>query len=259
MKVLDVAAREQWPQATAERRAASLMAASTAPGSNRMGEVMEGHPCVIRLLQLALGLTPPWTVSRSDFDPEAHRLDIQIDFTPGIRFACPVCGAADCPAYTPSERLGVTSTSSSTSLSDRPRAAHPLRDVRHQDGQRAMGAAGQRLHLAVRSVGHDHGLGHAGRRRGPDRGRTRHQAVAGGSPLRRSGAGAHRHLGCDPDRHRRDRARRGHDYITLFADIDQARVLFATEARTPQPSPRSPTTWSRMVVIRRRSQRSAST
>jgi transposase len=32
------------------------------------------------LLQLGLGLAPPWTVSRADFDPEAHRLDIQIDF-----------------------------------------------------------------------------------------------------------------------------------------------------------------------------------
>ena len=27
------------------------------------------------------------------------------------------------------------------------------------------------------------------------------------------------------------RTRRGHDYITLFVDIDQARVLFATEGR----------------------------
>ena len=51
------------------------------------------------LLQLALGLTPPWTVIRSDFDPEARRLDIDIDFAPGSRFACPSCGAADCPAY----------------------------------------------------------------------------------------------------------------------------------------------------------------
>ena len=51
------------------------------------------------LLQLALALTPPWTVSRSDFDPEGHRLDIEIDFPPGSRFACPNCGAADCPAY----------------------------------------------------------------------------------------------------------------------------------------------------------------
>ena len=51
------------------------------------------------LLQLALGLTPPWTVTRSDFDPEAQRLDIEIDFAPGSRFPWPHCGAADCPAY----------------------------------------------------------------------------------------------------------------------------------------------------------------
>src|SRR5271157_2489203 len=51
------------------------------------------------LMQQALGLTPPWTVVRSDFDTEAGRLDVEIDFTPGSRFACPSCGAADCPAY----------------------------------------------------------------------------------------------------------------------------------------------------------------
>ena len=39
------------------------------------------------LLQLALGLTPPWTVTGADFDPEARRLDIHIDFPPGSRFA----------------------------------------------------------------------------------------------------------------------------------------------------------------------------
>jgi transposase len=50
------------------------------------------------LLQLGLGLGPPWTVGRADFDAEAHRLDIQIDFAPGSRFAGPTCGAADCPA-----------------------------------------------------------------------------------------------------------------------------------------------------------------
>ena len=51
------------------------------------------------LMQLALGLTPPWTVTRSDFDAEARRLDIQLDFPRGSRFPCPECGAADCPAY----------------------------------------------------------------------------------------------------------------------------------------------------------------
>ena len=51
------------------------------------------------LMQQALGLPPPWTVAGAHFDAEAHRLDIEIDFAPGSRFACPNCGAADCPAY----------------------------------------------------------------------------------------------------------------------------------------------------------------
>jgi transposase len=66
------------------------------------------------LMQQALGLTPPWTVVRSDFDTEPGRLDVEIDFTPGSRFACPTCGAADCPAYDTHARPGATSTSSST-------------------------------------------------------------------------------------------------------------------------------------------------
>ena len=39
------------------------------------------------LLQLALGIMPPWSVTRSDFDAAARRLDIQIDF----RHRRPVC------------------------------------------------------------------------------------------------------------------------------------------------------------------------
>ncbi len=51
------------------------------------------------LLQQALDLAPPWTVTRSEFDAAAQRLDIEIDVAPGSRFACPSCGATDCPAY----------------------------------------------------------------------------------------------------------------------------------------------------------------
>ena len=51
------------------------------------------------LLHQALAITPPWSVIRSDFDPVARRLDIHIDFAAGSRFACPTCGAAACPAY----------------------------------------------------------------------------------------------------------------------------------------------------------------
>ena len=51
------------------------------------------------LMQQALGLPRPWTVVGDHFDAEAHRLDVEIDFGPGSRFACPTCSAEDCPAY----------------------------------------------------------------------------------------------------------------------------------------------------------------
>ena len=82
------------------RRAASLRAAVPVVRLEQDGR-SDGGPTIrdTSLLQLALALTPPWTVGRADFDAEAHRLDIQIDFAPGSRFACPTGGAADCPAY----------------------------------------------------------------------------------------------------------------------------------------------------------------
>jgi hypothetical protein len=46
------------------------------------------------LLQLALGLVPPWMVKAATFDAEARRLDIEIDFARGGRFPCPHCAHA---------------------------------------------------------------------------------------------------------------------------------------------------------------------
>jgi transposase len=53
----------------------------------------------IDLFQLALGLVPPWMVADATFDTEKKRLDIEIDFKTGGRFACPECGKADCPVH----------------------------------------------------------------------------------------------------------------------------------------------------------------
>lgn len=51
------------------------------------------------LFQAALGLTPPWKVDHCAFDQTTGRLDIHLDFPRGSRFVCPVCQAADCKAY----------------------------------------------------------------------------------------------------------------------------------------------------------------
>ena len=51
------------------------------------------------LFQLALGLVPPWMVKACTFDAAKKRLDIEIDFARGGRFPCPQCATADCPVH----------------------------------------------------------------------------------------------------------------------------------------------------------------
>ena len=51
------------------------------------------------LFQLALGLSSPWQVSSSEFNLDQKRLDIKIDFLRGSTFSCPDCNRADLKAY----------------------------------------------------------------------------------------------------------------------------------------------------------------
>lgn len=46
------------------------------------------------LFQIALGLGPPWMVDRCTFDQLAGRLDIHLDFPRGGVFPCPLCGVS---------------------------------------------------------------------------------------------------------------------------------------------------------------------
>jgi transposase len=48
------------------------------------------------LFQAALGLSDPWQVTSVEFDADAKRLDLRVDFAKGARFPCPECGRADC-------------------------------------------------------------------------------------------------------------------------------------------------------------------
>ena len=51
----------------------------------------------------------------------------------------------------------------------------------------------------------------------------------------RRGAGAHQCIRRDPARIDETATRRGQDYVTLFVDIDRARVMFAQRATIPPP------------------------
>ncbi len=51
------------------------------------------------LFQMALGLVPPWQVESCEFDPERKRIDIMINFRHGGTFVCPECGKKELKAY----------------------------------------------------------------------------------------------------------------------------------------------------------------
>ena len=56
------------------------------------------------LFRIALGLAKPWTVTEITFSEEQHQLDLHLDFPAGSRFACPECGQGDCAVHDTEER-----------------------------------------------------------------------------------------------------------------------------------------------------------
>jgi transposase len=185
------------------------------------------------LLALALGLSPPWTVTRADFDAVARRLDIHIDFAPGSRFACPQCAAAGCPAH-----------------DTEPMEWRHLNVFQHQAW---LHARVPRIRCTGCGVKKITALPWARK----DSGFTllfealimalvtsmpvRAAARLAGEPDTRLWRVIHHYI--EEARARADAsevtrvaidetaARRGHDYITLFVDIDEARVVHVTEGK----------------------------
>jgi transposase len=51
------------------------------------------------LFSLALGLEEPWQVTDFQFDPEKRRLDLTIDFKRGAHFSCPECSKPECAVH----------------------------------------------------------------------------------------------------------------------------------------------------------------
>jgi transposase len=184
------------------------------------------------LLQLALGLVPPWAVIRSEFDAEARQLDIHIDFAAGSRFVCPTCGAVDCPAYDTEQMTWrhLNFFQHQAFLHARVPRVHctgcgiktlSVPWARPDSGFTLLFEAlimslvsAMPVNTVARLVGeHDTRLWRVVHHY-VDRARAKVDL----STVRR--------VAIDETA-----ARRGHNYITLFVDIDQARVVFATEGR----------------------------
>ena len=184
------------------------------------------------LLQLALGITPPWAVTRSDFDAAGRRLDIHIDFAPGRRFPCPSCGAAGCPAHDTEQTTWrhLNFFQHQAYLHARvPRVRCDLCGVKKIAVPWARPDSGFTLlfeallmslvaampvNTVARLVGeHDTRLW-----------RVIHHYVE--HARARTDLAAVTRVAIDETA-----ARRGHNYITLFVDIDETRVVFATEGK----------------------------
>jgi transposase len=184
------------------------------------------------LMQQALGLTPPWTVVRSDFDTAARRLDVEIDFTPASRFACPNCGAADCPAYDTQRKTWrhLNFFQHPAYLTARvPRVRCETCGIRQVNVPWARPDSGFTLLFEAMVMTLVSAMPVAAVARIVDEHDTRlwrvvHHYVAEGRA--RLDAAAVSRVAIDETA-----ARRGHDYISLFVDLDQARVLFATEGK----------------------------
>jgi transposase len=184
------------------------------------------------LLQLALGLTPPWTVTRSDFDPEAKRLDIQIDFAPGSRFPCPNCGAADCPACDTERKTWrhLNFFQHQAYLNARvPRVRCETCGIKTVSVPWARPDSGFTLLFEAMVMTMVSAMPVKAVARIVDEHDTRlwrvvhHYVDAARARLDASGV---TRIAIDETA-----AQRGHNYITLCVDIDHARVLFATEGK----------------------------
>lgn len=184
------------------------------------------------LMQLALGLIPPWMVKACAFDADKRRLDIEIDFTRGGRFPCPHCAKADCPVHDTAMQTWrhLDFFQHQAFLHSRtPRITCPDCGVKQIAVPWARAGSGFTLLFealamtlmtampvaaAARLVGeHDTRMW-----------RVLHHWV---EQARERADYAHvKRVAIDETA-----AKRGHDYVSLFVDIDQRRVLFVTEGR----------------------------
>jgi transposase len=186
----------------------------------------------VELFQMALGLESPWYVERTEFDAEGQRLDLYLDFREGGRFTCPECGAVDCPAYDTSTKTWrhLNFFQHEAYLHARvPRATCDTCGVKLVDVPWARSGSGFTLLFEAMILALVKGMPVAavGRLVGEHDSRLwrmiHHYVEVARDEV--SHASVDR-VGVDETS-----LKRGHHYLTLFVDLEETRVLFATEGR----------------------------
>ncbi len=184
------------------------------------------------LFQLALGLVSPWQVGAAKFDADAKRLDIEIDFKRGGRFLCPDCASADCPVHdtTPKTWRHLDFFQHQAFLTARvPRITCPRCGVRQVNVPWARPGSGFTLlfeAFAMTLVTHMP-VAAAARILGEHDTRLWRMIIHYvEAALARLDLSDLRRICIDETA-----AKRGHDYISLFVDIDRRRVVFIADGR----------------------------
>jgi transposase len=186
------------------------------------------------LFTAALGLVAPWQVTRVEFDVSGCQLDVFLDFPAGARFGCPDSGCDQvlCPVYDTADKTWrhMDFFQHKAFLHARlPRVRCPVHGVRQVGVSWARPGSGFTLlfeALTIQFAGampmakvaatvreHDTRIW-----RVVDHHVSAARACADYSKVRR--------VGMDETA-----AARGQDYVSIFADSDTGKVLFATEGR----------------------------
>jgi transposase len=187
------------------------------------------------LFTAALGLSGPWRVIRTEFDAEATQLDLYLGFDRGARFGCPAkeCAHGGCPVHDTVEKTWrhLDFFQHRALLHARlPRVRCPEHGVRQVSVAWARPGSGFTLlfealvlsfaaampmaKVAAMTREHDTRIWRI----------VEHHVLAARDQLDYSGV---RRVGMDETS-----ARKGQDYVSIFADLDAPRVMFATEGRS---------------------------
>ena len=184
------------------------------------------------LFQLALGLLPPWLVAACRFNATAKQIDIDVDFAKGGRFPCPACDKSDCPVHDtrPLTWRHLDFFQHKAFIHARvPRVTCPDCGVKQINVPWARPGSGFTLLFEALAM-------------------TLMAAMpiaAAARLMREHDTRLHRvlHHWVEQARARADyadvkrvaidetAARRGHDYVSLFVDIDRRRVLYVADGR----------------------------
>ncbi|MFC1529090.1 ISL3 family transposase [Gemmatimonadota bacterium] len=187
----------------------------------------------IDLFQQALGLTPPWRVKECKFDPDGKRLDLYLDFPRGGTFECPECGQSDCKAYDTQEKTWrhLNFFEHQTYLHARlPRVQCPVCGIKTVTVPWARSGSGFTLlfEAFVMALVKEMPVKAAARQVGEQDTRIwrilNHYVEQARDQADFSGV---THVGIDETS-----SRKRHNYISVFVDLAESRVLYATEGRS---------------------------